>query len=222
MEPGRPVVPYVPFKTFLTALDTLEAGLPNQLDRSVWPSYSGAIQGQLLGAFRFLELMDEGNCPTPALRELVSKRESRRDLLRALIERHYRPFVALDLTRTSPHQLDETMRQYGLSGATHKKAISFFLQAAQFAGLPLSVLLKAKTRTAAFGRRRATPGTVPAAAPAAAPAAPEKSGDLSRTVSLRGGGTLTITASLDLFSLGGEDRKLVFDLIDRLQEYESG
>ncbi len=83
MEAGRPVVPYVPFKTFLTALDALEAGLPNQLDRSVWPSYSGAIQGQLLGAFRFLGLMDEGNCPTPALGELVSKRGARRELLRA-------------------------------------------------------------------------------------------------------------------------------------------
>lgn len=211
MEAGRPVVPYVPFKTFVTALDTLEGGLPNQLDRSVWPSYSGAIQGQLLGAFRFLGLMDEGNCPTPALSELVSKRGSRRELLRGMIERHYRTLVALDLTRTSPRQLDEAMRQYGLSGATHKKALSFFLQAAQFAGLPLSVLLKARTRTAAFGHKRA-----------ATAAEAETAAALSKTVRLRSGGTLTVTASLDLFALAGEDRKLVFDLIDRLQEYESG
>ncbi len=211
MEAGHPVVPYVPFKTFLTALDALEAGLPNQLDRSVWPSYSGAIQGQLLGAFRFLGLMDEGNCPTPALADLVSKRGARRELLRGLIERHYRTFVALDLTRTSPRQLDEALRQYGLSGATHKKAFSFFLQAAQFAGMPLSVLLKAKTRTAAFGRKRAATSTAVSETPGA---------PLSKTVRLRSGGTLTVAASLDLFSLAGEDRKLVFDLIDRLQEYE--
>ncbi len=210
IEAGRPVVPYVPFKTFLTALDALENSIPNQLDRSVWPSYSGAIQGQLLGAFRFLSLMDESNCPTAALRDLVAKRQSRRELLRAMIERHYRPLVALDLMRTSPRQLDEAMRQYGLSGATHKKALSFFLQAAQFAGLPLSVLLKAKTRTAAFGRRRTAPAAV----------APENPAALSKTVRLRSGGTLTVSASLDVFSLGGEDRKLVFDLIDRLQDYE--
>ena len=211
MEAGHPVVPYVPFKTFLTAIDALEAGLPNQLYRSVWPSYSGAIQGQLLGAFRFLGLMDEGNCPTPALADLVSKRGTRRELLRGLIERHYRTLVALDLTRTSPRQLDEALRQYGLSGATHKKALSFFLQAAQFAGMPLSVLLKAKTRTAAFGHKRAATAAVVSEAPAA---------PLSKTVRLRSGGTLTVAASLDLFSLAGEDRKLVFDLIDRLQEYE--
>ena len=212
MEAGRPVVPYVPFKTFLTALDALEAAIPNQLDRSVWPSYSGAIQGQLLGAFRFLGLMDEGNCPTPALAELISKRGARRELLRGLIESHYRSLVALDLMRTSPRQLDDAMRQYGLSGATHKKAISFFLQAAQFAGMPLSVLLKAKTRTAAFGHKRAVTAPVAVETPGAA---------LSKTVRLRSGGTLTVSASLDLFSLAGEDRKLVFDLIDRLQEYES-
>ncbi|HXN48681.1 MAG TPA: hypothetical protein VN893_18665, partial [Bryobacteraceae bacterium] len=176
MEPGRPVVPYVPFKTFLTAVDALEAGLPNQLDRSVWPSYSGAIQGQLLGAFRFLGLMDEGNCPTPALADLVSKRAARRELMRGLIERHYRPLVALDLTRTSPRQLDDAMRQYGLSGATHKKALSFFLQAAQFAGMPLSVLLKAKTRTAAFGHKRAATVAVVSEAPGT---------PLSKTVRLR-------------------------------------
>lgn len=206
-------VPYVPFRTFLAALETLERGCPNQLDRSVWPSSSGAIQGQLLGAFRFLGLMDENHSPTAALAELVTKRAARREVLRALIERNYRTLVALDLARTSPRQLDEAIRQFGLSGATHRKAVSFFLQAAQFAGLPLSVLLKAKTRTAAFGRKRAAPPASSAAETAAAPVA--------KTVRLRGGGTLTVTASLDLFALAGEDRQLVFDLIDRLQEYES-
>lgn len=210
MEAARLAVPYVPFRTFLAALDALERGIPNQLDRSVWPSYSGAIQGQLLGAFRFLGLMDEGNCPTPALRGLAAKRESRRELLRALLERHYQPLIALDLTRTSPRQLDDAMRQYGLSGATHKKAMSFFLKAAQYTGLPLSVLLKAKTRSAAFGHRRAVPASEP---PASA---------ISKTVRLRSGGTLTVAASLDLFTLAAEDRQFVFDLIDRLQNYEGG
>jgi hypothetical protein len=214
METRRPVVPYVPFRTFLTALDALDAGLPNQLDRSLWPSYSGAIQGQLLGAFRFFGLMDEDNGPAPALRELVSKREMRRELLRALIERHYGPLVALDLSRTSPRQLEEAMRQYGLSGATHKKAISFFLQASQFAGLPLSVLLRARTRTAAFGHRRGPAAVGVKTGQAAGPA-------VSKTVRLRSGGTVTVTASLDLFSLAADDRTLVFDLIDRLHQYES-
>ena len=202
-------VPYVPFRTFLAALETLERGCPNQLDRSVWPSSSGAIQGQLLGAFRFLGLMDEAQCPSAELRELIGKKESRRALLRRILEKNYATLVALDLSRTSPHQLEEAMRQYGLTGATHKKALSFFLQAAQYAGLPLSVLLRAKIRGSGGGpRQRRVPATEAAAAAAA-----------GKTVHLKSGGSVTLTTEVDLFSLSAEDRKFVFELIDRMQEY---
>jgi hypothetical protein len=43
---------------------------------------------------------------------------------------------------------------------------------------------------------------------------------MTKSIRLRTGGTLTLTASLDLFSLGAEDRAFVFDLIDRLQQYD--
>jgi hypothetical protein len=205
-------VPYVPFRTFLAALETLERGCPNQLDRSVWPSSSGAIQGQLLGAFRFLGLMDEAQCPSAELRELIGKKESRRALLRRILEKNYATLVALDLSRTSPHQLEEAMRQYGLSGATHKKAMSFFLQAAQYAGLPLSVLLRAKIRGSGGGARQRR-------APAAE--APATSASAAKTVHLKSGGSVTLTTAVDLFSLSAEDRAFVFELIDRMQEYGS-
>ncbi len=204
-------VPYVPFRTFLAALETLERGCPNQLDRSVWPSSSGAIQGQLLGAFRFLGLMDEAQCPSAELRELIGKKESRRVLLRRILEKNYATLVAMDLSRTSPHQLEEAMRQYGLSGATHKKALSFFLQAAQYAGLPLSVLLRAKIRGSGGGpRQRRAPASEIATAIAA-----------GKTVHLKSGGSVTLATEVDLFSLSAEDRKFVFELIDRMQEYGS-
>jgi hypothetical protein len=208
MESERPVVPYVPFRTFLTAVEGLERGVPNQLDRSVWPSYSGAIQGQLLGAFRFLGLMDENRAPTAELREMAAKPEGRRALLRRLIEKNYAPLVALDLPRASPRQLDEAMRAYGLGGATHKKAVSFFLQAAQYAGLPLSALLKGKVRGGGHAAARK-----PAAQPSSETAT-------SKSVRLRSGGTVTVTAAVDLFTLAAEDRRFLFELIDRLQAYE--
>ena len=41
--------PYIPFPTFTTALSNLKAhGPPTKLDRSVFDSFSGAIQGQVL------------------------------------------------------------------------------------------------------------------------------------------------------------------------------
>lgn len=209
----KSAVPYVPFKTFLTAIETFERGLPAQLDRSLWPSYSGAIQGQLLNAFRFLSLVDEADCPTAAMRELVARRDQRRVLLRRILESRYAQVIALDLARISPRQLDEAMRQYGLSGVTHKKALSFFLQAAAFAGLPMSPLLRGRTRATSAPSRRQRPDPAPARQATGAPA-------LSRSVALRGGGTVTITASVDLFKLEGEDRRFLFELIDRLKDYE--
>lgn len=196
--------PYVPFRTFLTALETLERGCPNQLDRSVWPSYSGAIRGQLLAAFRFLGLMNETQAPTPELRDLLAQREERPALLRRLIEKRYAPLRALDLAHASPHQLEEAMRSYGLTGATHKKAVSFFLRAAQYAGTPLSALLRSKTRTAAPRRRK------PSAAAETV---------TTRTVELRSGGRVTLTAAVDLFTLDPADREFVFELADRIQRY---
>ncbi len=205
-------VPYVPFKTFLAAVEGFERGIPTRLDRSLWPSYSGAIRGQLLAAFRFLELTDEADCPTPAMREFVGKRESRKAMLRELIGKRYAALEGADLARTSPRQLDEAMRQYGLTGVTHKKAISFVLQAAAWSGVPLSPLLQGRTR----GPRAVAPQRRPEMEPAkAAPA-----GDVARSVRLKSGGTVTVTARVDLFALDAEDRAFLFELIDRLRAYE--
>jgi hypothetical protein len=43
---------------------------------------------------------------------------------------------------------------------------------------------------------------------------------MSRTVRLKSGGTITVTASVDMFALEEDDRRLLFELIDRLREYE--
>lgn len=203
--------PYVPFKTFLAAIEGFERGVPTQIDRSLWPSYSGAIQGQLLGAFRFLNFMDDNQCPTVRLREMAAAREDRRAPLRAALEAHYGTLTALDLGRASPRQFDDAMRQYGLSGATHKKAVSFFLQAASYAGMPLSALLKQKTRAGGAHRRAA--GEAPAKA-----AAPQAAG--SRSVRLESGGVVAVSVNADLLALSTKDRDFVFELIDRLRRYE--
>jgi hypothetical protein len=43
--------------------------------------------------------------------------------------------------------------------------------------------------------------------------------ETAKSITLLSGGTLTITAVLDLFSLSASDRKFVFGLIDKLEEY---
>jgi hypothetical protein len=56
-EEAKIQIPYVPFVTFNSALDALGHTLPPRLDKSMWPSYSGAIQSQLWSTFKFFGLV---------------------------------------------------------------------------------------------------------------------------------------------------------------------
>lgn len=64
------------------------------------------------------------------------------------------------------------------------------------------------------------PPVVVAAAPAPAPVAMAAPQGESVTICLRSGGTLTLSASVSLLRLKGEDRLFVFEMIDKLQSYE--
>ena len=50
--------PYIAFKTFLTAIETFEQGIPPIIERGVWHTFSGSLQGHTLNAFKFLGLID--------------------------------------------------------------------------------------------------------------------------------------------------------------------
>jgi hypothetical protein len=159
---------YVPYATFISALDALKRdGIPGtgKIDKTLWDSQSGAIQGQLLLAFRFLGLIDEHNRVLPALPTLVkASPEERKPILRKLIEEKYSKVVSLDLTTISPGQLDDALRGYGLGGSTLVRAVRFFVKACQETGIPISKRVSEKVRPSLSGqpstrRRRTTNGT---------------------------------------------------------------
>lgn len=220
-----PTVPYLPFKTFLGTLDALDShGMPNKIDRSVFPSQSGVMQGQIITALRFFDLIDPHGTPSATLEKLATDKENRKELLKPLITKHYREVIDLGLTKASPLQLDQAFDSYGVSGDTKKKAKTFFIKSAQFVGLPLSALLTRKTRSSGGTRRRrtGTPRTQD-----------EPNGDevetqqrtptgTTKTIQLKSGGELTLSLTVNLFDLIGDERKFVFDLIDQIQGYERG
>lgn len=130
--------------------------------------------------------------------------------------------------KTTPALLEEKMREsYNVSGSTRDKAVRFFLAALEYLEIPVSPLFK---RSGGNGtgvqRKRRGPGRPKVAMDTGEPP-PHDAGNVptagtSRVVKLKSGGTLTVSASLDLFSLVPTDRKFVFELIDRLEEYERG
>lgn len=220
-----PKVPYLPFKTFLGALDMLDShGMPNKIDRSVFPSQSGVMQGQIVTTLKFFDLINDHGAPSDTLEKLAAEKENRKDLLKPLLTKYYHDLIKLDLTKTSPSQLDQAFDNYGVTGDTKKKAKTFFIKSAQFVGLPLSALLTRKTRSSGGNRRRraTTPRTQEEQNGGEVETQQRTSTGTTKTIQLKSGGQLTLSLSVNLFDLEGDERKFVFNLIDQIQGYERG
>jgi len=215
----KATVAYAPFKTFQSAIESLEHGVPQRIDASIWPSYSGAIRSQLLGAFKFLGLIDESGKPSESLKELVEKKVTRKATLRKILETSYPQLIGMNLKTSTPKQFDEAMRRFEVQGQTLVKATSFFLQAAKYSELPISPLLLERKRTNGARRQRLVGG-----APTRAQEEIEEeieSGALgtSKAVQLESGLTLTVTVSGNFLDLTPRDREFVFGMIDKLDDY---
>jgi hypothetical protein len=219
---------YVAFPTFRAAIENMaHAVVPNRIDRSAFPGMAGGVQSQLLASLRFFGLINAEGRPTPLLHALAVKDEdARKQRLSELLRGRYADLFALDLTKTTPSELAEKMGEsYGVSGDTREKAVRFLLSAATYSGIQVSPLLM-KSRGPAPGsqrRRRVAatrrpPESLPDAPPPGAGVAAE-TGE-SHSIQLRSGGTLTLAATTKFFKLAPSDRTFVFELLDKLQEYE--
>jgi hypothetical protein len=216
----KPTVAYAPFRTFLSAIESLEHGVPQRIDASIWPSYSGAIRSQLLGTFRFLGLVDENSKPTQLLKELVEQKATRKLTLRKVLESSYPELVGMNLKTSTPKQFDEAMRQFGVQGDTLVKATSFFLQATKYSDLPISPLLLERKPRGTAGRRQKSAQSV--AGQDQLELDDEATTALrgtSKTINLESGLTLTVTVSGNFLQLTSRDREFVFGLTDKLDEY---
>jgi Family of unknown function (DUF5343) len=220
---GTPAA-YLPFRTFLSAIDSLEHGIPKQIDRTIWRSQSGIVQGQIMIALRFFCLLDDEDKPTPALHRFVDGKDKRAEHVRALLRHAYRDIIDRDLTKMTPKMLDEAMEQYSVTGETKKKAVRFFLQAARFAELPMHPLLSGQIRNTSGRkpRRKAPQRENGASAEDSAARIEPPVGQTQRdvtTVDLKSGGKLTLVINVNLVTLSSEDRQFVFALIDKFKEY---
>lgn len=225
--------PYIPWRTFTGALDQLAQHMPNRIDRSAFPGQSGAGQTQLLIAFRFFGLIADDGKPTTALLGLaVADEAARKSALRKLVEKRYDDLFALNLEKTTPSEFAEQMtKSYNITGDTRLKATRFFLSAASYLGVTVSPLLMRDKTTSGNGnaaprRRRVVRTARLESAQESAQMAHELGEDEppsvdQRTVALKSGGVLTLSTTTQFMSLSKEDRAFVFDLIDKMTEYEA-
>lgn len=216
--------PYLPYKTLLSSLENLGQGIPPKLDRSIWKNQPGTVQSQILSAYKFLGLMNDASGPTESLKELVQHRATPRDVMKKIIEARYKAILAHDLSIMTTTMLNsEFETAFGVESETKKKAVRFFLQAAKANGFALSKFLLDQTRVSTGTRKkRASKRDNDTAVDNGLDDEDANGTEREvKTITLKSGGELSFSLSVDLFALSKDDREFVFGLIDTLQAYEA-
>jgi hypothetical protein len=231
-EPKRVAATYMPFKTFLTTLDHLKAhGVPNIIDRSVFPSSSGGVQSQIISGLHFLGLINEKGIPASSLHHLVEDADNRKANFKAILEEKYENLFRADLTRVTPSQFDVLFSPeiYGVNGDTRKKARAFFFAALAYVNQPHSKLLTQRTRSP---RKKKVENGVGMVKPSNAPAQTnrETSGEnelikgkaIKSVILGHTGKYVWLGTDVNILELKkGRDRDFIFALSDLFDEYEA-
>jgi hypothetical protein len=155
--------PYTSYRTFKTFLQDLgDHGVPSRIDRSVLTRFSGVVGAQLMHALRFLGLIEDHGRPTQRLKELVNAHGAGHwpETLLELLRQEYAPMFAIELETATPSHFNGAFKKaFPAADAVVQKCVTFFLYAANDAGVKISprVLKGRKPRTPAPRRKPARP-----------------------------------------------------------------
>lgn len=141
-------VPYKTFKNFILALS--ESGIPERIDPTVMTGKSGSVKSALKGAMEFLRLIDDEGKPGSGLRALTAA-QSKTDWAEALapiIDTAYASVVDdLSIEKGTAQQLADRFRENAnVKGTTLTRAVRFYLNALDDAGIERSAYFKAPPR----------------------------------------------------------------------------
>jgi len=184
-EPKAPAAPpYISFKTLTNLLERLhETHLPPRIDRSYLDGLSGGYQTQVIASLRWLDLIGENGQVEGTLTPLATAPEQRPGIIGELLRTHYSSVFALSGKNATQGQLEEEFRKFGITGATLRKAIAFFLHAARYAEIQVSPHFKIPPVSSGNGKpavrktKNAGKGTA-AKEPPPPPPAPDSSADM--------------------------------------------
>jgi hypothetical protein len=151
--------PYTSYRTFKTFIhDLQEHGVPSRIDRSVLTRFSGVVGTQLMHALRFLGLIEDDGRPTSRLKELMKAQDAGHwpETFLELLRQEYSPMFAIDLETATPSHFNEAFRKaFPAADAVVQKCVTFFLYAANDAGVKVSGrVLKGRKPRAMTPRRK--------------------------------------------------------------------
>ena len=154
--------PYTSYRTFKTFIQDLrEQGVPSRIDRSVLTRFSGVVGTQLMHALRFLGLIADHGRPTQRLTELVNAFAAGNwsEKLLELLRQEYAAMFAIDLETATPSHFNEAFRKaFPAADAVVQKCVTFFLYAANDAGVKISArVLKGRKPRSLTPRKKHAP-----------------------------------------------------------------
>jgi hypothetical protein len=198
--------------------------MPSKIDASVFPAFAGGTTSHLLLSLRALGLISADGQPMPELANLADENTRKQTLAKVIPKAYANLLQKVDISKASPSQLDAALQEQNVRGATARKAKAFLIKAAQFAGLPVSNHLVKRIRSVGprknggrrakqqHGKQRLTPPVTNV---------PQQA-NYSKVIRLpRASGVLTLSGDFDPLALRGEERELVYRIIDIMWEFEN-
>jgi hypothetical protein len=151
---GAAKPPYIAFRTLEDLIQRMsDDGAPPQIDRSYLDNYSGGYGGQVIAALESLDLLEKNGGLKPRLKALIQGDASERKRLFAeILQERYPRVIELGKINATQQQHEDVFREMGVSGDTLRKAVAFYIKAAQFSGVPLSRNFKVPRVRSASGK----------------------------------------------------------------------
>ncbi len=159
---GTWTAPYASWRTLQNTVERMknDGGVPGRLDRSYLSNLPGSAQSELQTTMKALGLINDQMEPTALLGRLVEDDGGRPAIVKEILESRYAGPLALGLNATQAQLETEFRTKLGVQGSTLRKAVRFYLNAAAFAGVPLSQHFKSPSATEPGERRQRRPKTV--------------------------------------------------------------
>ena len=137
---------YVAFPVFQESLHLLrQRPLPGVIDVESWPRLTRVEAGRVVGAFRFLGLIDFRGTPLASLQELIQTAENERTVLLGVLKRRY-PVDIDKLVSMQYRELKERIEPLGVREETLRRAASFFIRAVMYCDVEVSGDLERRIR----------------------------------------------------------------------------
>lgn len=218
---------YIPWKSLITSTQVLEQGLPRRLDRSVFTTFSGSMRSWLISAYYFLGFIDSAGNVQESLREWVGNADKRPQMMLAILRAKYPALMTLAAEPGTPQQMQKAFEVLGVTGTTAQRSIKFFIDACDFAGVPVPASWKKvrlsfkSTRSSQARRGSGITGNAGRAAKQEKDDDDDEPRGPGETVHLRSGGKVTMIIDANLMRLSSADRDWLFGLIDQFQQYVS-